>query len=92
MIVFSDMLSWGQLWNLSRLRWLLGAKDVCCKSFMTSLFFQLGKVVPVVRGDGVYQYCMNFCLERLNAGEWVHIYPEGKINMQREIMRLKWGR
>ena len=73
------------------IRWLPGAKEICCRNKPTSLFFQLGRVVPVVRGDGVYQYCMDFCVDRLNDGDWVHIYPEGLVNVTKELMRLKWG-
>jgi len=51
----------------------------------------MGQVLPIVRGAGIYQPIMNQILDELNRGAWLHIFPEGKINMHKEQLRLKWG-
>ena len=41
------------------------------------LIYSAGKCVPIVRSGGLDQPGFSFLSERLRAGDWVHIFPEG---------------
>ena len=89
--VISGMLDVKQLTNQCFMRWAIAAHDICFTRKLHSSFFAYGKSIPVVRGQGVYQPGVDFSIDRLNEGHWVHIYPEGKVNLDKSDMRYKWG-
>lgn len=59
------------------MRWSLGAREVCHSNPLHALFFRLGNVLPIDRGQGIYQPIMNEMVDKLNEGMWLHIFPEG---------------
>lgn len=65
------------LMDAQNLRWTLCASDRCFKNPVSSAFFQSVKVLPVARGEGIYQKGMDMAIAKLNSGSWVHIFPEG---------------
>lgn len=76
-LIIASLLPPRVLLDAQNLRWTLCATDCCFSNPVTSGFFRSVKVLPVSRGDGIYQKGMDMAISKLNRGEWVHIFPEG---------------
>jgi hypothetical protein len=42
-------------------------------------FFLNGKALPVERGSGADQPVIGASARRLGAGDWIHVFPEGRV-------------
>jgi monolysocardiolipin acyltransferase len=89
--VLWSLLPYRMLASVRGQRWVPGAKEVIFTNSLFTYYFSRGKLVPVVRGNGVYQEGMDFLISKLQDGAWVHIYPEGKIIADHSYIRHKWG-
>lgn len=87
-----SMLPFSGLYNIDRMRWTLGAEDVCFANPFTRWFFGSGQGISIRRGAGLKQPGIDNSILKLIESEWVHIFPEGKV-FQTGMMteRLKWG-
>mmetsp|Transcript_2054 Transcript_2054/g.3270 ORF Transcript_2054/g.3270 Transcript_2054/m.3270 type:complete len:284 (-) Transcript_2054:569-1420(-) len=72
-------------------RWTMCAKEFCFSNKFLSDYFQNGKVLPIERGKGLDQPTMGIMTERLARGDWIHIFPEGKISRVQKLGSMKWG-
>ncbi|XP_050225738.1 uncharacterized protein LOC126675179 [Mercurialis annua] len=75
--VIASLLPPTVLLDAQNIRWTLCASDRCFRNPVTSAFFRSVKVLPVDRGEGIYQKGMDMAIAKLNSGGWVHIFPEG---------------
>lgn len=96
-----DPLIWGGLLEAEeveqmivegQMRWAVAARELTFTNPFTSWFFGRGQVIPIVRGDGIYQPALSEAIEILNTDRWLHYFPEGKvIQYKNQVGRLKWG-
>eukprot|EP00878_Enallax_costatus_P022113 GHUV01023451.1.p1 GENE.GHUV01023451.1~~GHUV01023451.1.p1 ORF type:complete len:305 (+),score=73.43 GHUV01023451.1:232-1146(+) len=76
-LVMSTILPPAVFSDPSQLRWTLCASDRCFHRDLLVPFFRAAKVLPVERGAGMFQPGLAAAEDRLRAGDWVHIFPEG---------------
>ena len=91
-LLTSKMIS--ELIDRDRMRYVPAAKEIVFTNPLYHWFFSTGQAIPIERGKGVYQPGMNYSLELVNKGGWLHLFPEGRIIPtinDTPIGRLKWG-
>jgi len=81
---------WSEPWHGGN-RWTLCAKEVCFKNELLRQFFASGKTLPIVRGDGVHQPVMKLAGQAVSRGDWVHVFPEGRIHFSGQLGPFRWG-
>ncbi|KAK0548092.1 Lyso-phosphatidylcholine acyltransferase [Tilletia horrida] len=74
-------------------RWTLAASDIVYKNAAMAAFFNTGQVLETFRGASPFQPALDRALEILDKGRWVHVFPEGYVNLSRttDLRRFKWG-
>ena len=79
--------------DLRTTRWSLGASDIIFKNDACRWFFHQGQTLEVLRGAGVFQPAIDTAIAKLNEARWVHIFPEGRVNLTSSafLLRFKWG-
>ena len=78
------------LLDAHKMRWGLCSLDICFQKDFISRTLRLGKALPIERRGGLQQRFLSAAGDKLAAGDWVHIYPEGRVR-QRGIGYFKRG-
>ncbi|EMD35914.1 hypothetical protein CERSUDRAFT_115825 [Gelatoporia subvermispora B] len=97
--VIWGILPWRYYFNTHLTRWTLGASDIMFTNPVFSEFFRQGQVLETFRGKGIYQPAVDNAIKKLNMGEWIHLFGEGKVNQPPDfnepsslpLLRFKWG-
>ncbi|KAF0718853.1 Aste57867_1451 [Aphanomyces stellatus] len=100
--VLATMLSWTCAQpHLSR--WSICSQEYCyAKGPLLSTVFFGSKTLPIKRGAGINHPFLQDLFQKVQDGDWVHVFPEGKIVQggalggrdgptATTIGRLKWG-
>ncbi|KAG6831875.1 hypothetical protein H0H92_006992 [Tricholoma furcatifolium] len=106
-IITDDPVTWGVLpahYYLSSrtTRWALGASDIIFTNpLVLSPHLPPGQTLETFRGKGVHQPAVDTAIQKLDQGDWVHLYGEGKVNQPdtyprdasgvAHLPRFKWG-
>ncbi len=89
--ILAALIDYKQILKPEHARWTLCATDRCYKSPLTGPLLSYGKTIPVQRGEGIRQPFMDHAVQLLSAGEWLHLFPEGKRTRTGDMLPLRPG-
>lgn len=85
-------------------RWGICSQEYCFNDALPGLikgYMGAGQVLPICRGGGINQSLLLDFARHLAAGDWCHIFPEGRISQRDQLggrkgctkikEKLKWG-
>jgi monolysocardiolipin acyltransferase len=72
------------------MRWGLCSADICFQERLTGRLLSLGKALPVLRTGGVGQRYITDAAAKLASGDWIHVFPEGRV-VQASLGYMKRG-
>lgn len=73
------------------IRWALCAREICYINPFLGQFFQSGKTLAIERGKGLNQPVMRVAAQRVAQGDWLHVFPEGRVGYAGSMGPFKWG-
>ena len=92
-----DPVIWGGLpWRwvvcgTQQKRWVWAAQEICFRTYPLAVGFGLGQCIPIVRGAGLEQVCVEELQEKLASKAWCHVFCEGQCNQSGAVMPFRWG-
>ena len=62
-----------------KFRFAACSQEVCFRTEIAAAFMACGRVLPIKRGAGIdHPFLLDLC-RHVAAGQWVHLFPEGKV-------------
>lgn len=72
-------------------RWTLCTDEICAKNKLREDFFLCGKALAIKRGGGLDQPVLHTAVELVKRGDWLHLFPEGRVSRDGELSRMRRG-